>query len=201
MKAAHRPDIFVFSQFDPARDLDFNGYVLVREGGNVVVDPVPMTEHDLEHLRKLGGAKWVVITNSDHVRASVEVATQFGAQICGPVAESDDFPVQCARWLDDGDELVPGVHVMAVYGSKTPGELVLRVDDTTLITGDLLRAPVGGSLTLLPDAKLRDRGAALTSVRRFADHPEIDAVLVGDGWPVFTGGHAALKRLVDERSG
>src|SRR5690606_19165462 len=126
--------------------------------------PVAMSDHDLAHLRDLGGAKWIVITNSDHVRASAELARALGAELCGPAGERADFPLACTRWLDDDEELVPGVAVLRMRGSKTPGELALYVDGTTLVTGDLVRAPIGGSLAMLPDAKLRDRDAALASV-------------------------------------
>lgn len=60
---------------------------------------------------------------------------------------------------------------------------------------DLIRGQRGGALNTLPDAKLRDRGAAVRSVRELAQRPSIVAVLVGDGWPVFREGHARLREL------
>ncbi len=197
MKVAHRPDMFVWSRFDEARNLDFHGYLLMRAGGNVLVDPLPMSEHDAAHLQRLGGATWIVVTNSDHVRAAAELAARLEARIAGPAGEQAGFPIACERWLADDEVLVPGIRVLALDGSKTPGELALVVDDTTLVCGDLVRAHVGGQLTLLPDAKLGDRGAAIASLRRLVELPGIDAVLVGDGWPVFTGGHACLAELLE----
>jgi hypothetical protein len=47
----------------------------------------------------------------------------------------------------------------------------------------------------LPDAKLVDRARAIESVRRLAALDTIEAVLVGDGWPVFRDGHRALSEL------
>jgi len=85
---------------------------------------------------------------------------------------------------------------LELHGSKTPDELAFLVEDTTLLTGDLLRGQVGGRLNLLPDAKLKDAARARASVRGLLARTRIDAVLVGDGWPVFRGGHAALKELV-----
>ncbi|HEX4477133.1 MAG TPA: hypothetical protein VH142_18710, partial [Polyangiaceae bacterium] len=77
-----------------------------------------------------------------------------------------------------------------------PGELALVLDGTTLITGDLVRAHSGGALTLLPDAKLADRALAIDSLRRLVALDAIDAVLPGDGWPVFRGGHQVLSELL-----
>ena len=95
--------------------------------------------------------------------------------------------------------MVPGLRVVELHGSKTPGELALILEDTTLITGDLIRGHVLGQLNLLPDPKLGDRGAAFESVRKLAALAKIEAVLVGDGWPLGRDGHARLGELVEPR--
>lgn len=195
MKALHRPDLFGWSAFDQDRDVDFNGVAWVAHGGTVLVDPMPMGSHDVAHLLGLGPVGWIVITNSDHTRAASELAAITGARIAGPAGEQADFPLSCDAWLADGDVLVPGLVALAMAGSKTPGELVLQVEGDTLITGDLVRAHRAGSLMMLPDPKLRDRAAAVASVRRLAALPGTRAVLVGDGWPVFHDGQARLQEL------
>lgn len=197
MKLLHRPDLFAWSQFDEARNLDFHSVAWIRVDGNVLVDPLPMSAHDLAHLGALGGARVIVITNSDHTRAAGELAARFGATLCGPAAEREGFPLGCTHWLSDGDELAPGLRAHTLDGSKTPGELALVLEQTTLITGDLIRGHVAGRLNLLPDAKLRDRAQAQASIARLArEYPRLDAVLVGDGWPVFRDGLARLHDLL-----
>jgi glyoxylase-like metal-dependent hydrolase (beta-lactamase superfamily II) len=196
MKALHRGDLFGWSRFDEQRNLDFHSVAWIRPGGNVLVDPLEMSAHDLLHLNSLGGASFVVVTNRDHLRAASTLADALGAALLGPAAERETLPADCERWLTDGDEIVPGLMVLEMHGSKTPGELALLLEETTLITGDLVRAHRAGRLNLLPDAKLADREKALASVRRLLDFSRIDAVLVGDGWPVFREGHARLSELV-----
>jgi len=198
MKRLHRPDLFTWSCFDESRDIDFNSVAWIRPGGNVLIDPLPLGDHDRAHLERLGGAALVIVTNSDHTRAAQAIAQQFGAALQGPRAERDGFAFPCERWLGDGDEPVPGLRVFELHGSKTPGELALVLEGTTLITGDLVRAHAAGTLHLLPEAKLADRARAIASVKRIADTcPQIDAVLVGDGWPLFHGGARALAALGD----
>jgi hypothetical protein len=200
MKKLHRADLYNFSRFDESRNIDFHGLLWVRQGGNVAVDPLPLSPHDERHLAELGGAALVIITNSDHVRDVVRFAEITGARVLGPRAERNTFPVACSGWLGDGDEPVPGLSVIELSGSKTPGELALLIagaDAPTLVTGDLIRAHQGGSLNLLPDAKLSDRLQALASVRRLCDLGEIEAVLPGDGWPVFRDGTRALRELAE----
>lgn len=196
MKRLHRPDLYCWSVFQEQQELDFNGFAWVRGADNVLIDPMPMSAHDLDELRRLGGASLIVLTNSFHVRAAGELAAALGARIAGPVAERGGFPIDCDRWIEDGEELLPGLVAVALEGSKTPGELALVLDDTTLIAGDLVRGHRGGSLNLLPEAKLKDPRAARASVRALAQkHPRLDAVLVGDGWCYFGAGAAELRRI------
>lgn len=196
MKQLHRDDLYGWSGFDEARNIDFNGVLWVRDGGNVLIDPMPMSEHDREHLDQLGGAAWIVVTNSDHIRDAVELSASTGAQLAGPAAEEGEMGISCDRWLADGDTLVEGLAVLALDGSKTPGELALVLEGTTLITGDLVRAHRPERLMMLPEAKLSDPAAARRSVARLAALADIEAVLVGDGWPIFRGGGARLAELV-----
>lgn len=196
MKSLHRPDLYSWSAFDPERNVDFNGIAWIQAEGNVLIDPMPLSEHDWQHLISLGGASWIVITNSDHIRASQEIADRTQAQIAAPLAERATFPLRCDRWLSDGDVVVPGPQVISLNGSKTPGELALLLEDTTLITGDLVRAHRAGSLMLLPDAKLTNRIDAIASVQRLAQLSQVETVLVGDGWSVFRQGHDRLQKLI-----
>src|ERR1044071_2006147 len=196
MKTLHRSSLFGWSVFDESRNIDFNSVLWKHEDGNVVVDPLPLTAHDEAHLRALGGARLVVITNSDHVRAARALADLTGARILGPGAEREAFPIVCDDWLGEGDEPAPRLRIMELDRSMTPGELALLLAGHTLVTGDLVRAHQGGRLNLLPDAKLKDRARAVASVRRLAALPSVEAVLVGDGWPIFHDGKRALEELV-----
>ncbi|MDM9383732.1 MBL fold metallo-hydrolase [Chlorogloeopsis sp. ULAP01] len=200
MKLLHRSDLYGWSSFDEERNVDFNSVAWIRPQGNIVIDPLRLSIYDWKHLNSLGGASWIVITNSDHVRAAKQIANSFSAKIAGPIAEKDYFPIKCDRWLGEGDELVPGLQILELHGSKTPGELALLLEKTTLITGDLVRAHKGGSLMILPDAKLSNQVEAIASVQRLAKMKEIEAVLVGDGWSVFRDGNLVLQELTDKIS-
>jgi hypothetical protein len=197
MRRLHRPDLFGWSTHDPTQRVDFNGLVWTREGGNVVVDPVPLSPEDARHLAELGGAAFIVLTNSAHVRGAPELAARTGARLLGPAGEREAFPIPCERWLSDGEEPFPGLVVRELDGSKTPGELALVLEDTTAIFGDLVRAHAAGALMLLRPEKLRDPARALASVRRVrALHPRVEHVLVGDGWSAFRNGGALLDELL-----
>jgi glyoxylase-like metal-dependent hydrolase (beta-lactamase superfamily II) len=195
MKQLHRKDLFGWSEFNPERNLDFNSVLWVREAGNVLIDPLPLSAHDQNHLRQLGGARFIVITNSDHCRDAFHIANVTGAIVYGPASEQANFPLTCEHWLHDKQVIVPGLVAYEMYGSKTQGELALVLEQSTLITGDLIRGHLGGELCILPAAKLADAEKAKQSVKRLAAMPDIKTVLVGDGWPLFNQGGEALKVL------
>jgi Metallo-beta-lactamase superfamily len=203
MKSLHRPDLYSWSCFNPARNIDFNGFAWIRPEGNILIDPVALSNHDWNHLESLGGVVWIILTNSDHLRSAKEIANQTYAKIAVPAGEKEYFPILCDaygdgsyRWLTDGEEFVPGLKVIEMQGSKTPGELALLLEETTLITGDLVRSHKAGTLTMLPDEKLMNREQAVASIRRLAGLEKVEAVLVGDGWSVFRDGRERLQELV-----
>jgi glyoxylase-like metal-dependent hydrolase (beta-lactamase superfamily II) len=198
MKRLHRKDLWCWSVFNERLNIDFNGFVWTRAEGNVVIDPLPMGAHDRAHLAKLGGAAWIVVTNRDHVRGARELAAEFGAKIAGPAAERADFPLPCDAWLSEREPLFDW-RVYEMEGSKTPGELALLIDHSTLVTGDLVRANRPGSLMMLhPDQGLKNAAAARESISRLAVLPHLEAVLVGDGWCLFADCHEALRALTEE---
>jgi hypothetical protein len=195
MKLLHRPDMYAWSVFDRDRNMDFNSCVWIHPAGNILIDPLALSDYNFDRLNSFGGAAWIIITNSDHIRAAKGIAHVTGAKIAAPLGEQETFPIACNSWLMDGDELVPGLQVFALSGSKTSGELALLIEGKTLITGDLIRAPKAGSLTILPDNKLSHKADAVASVRRIAAIDSIETVLVGDGWSIFRNGSDRLKEL------
>lgn len=198
MKRLHRRDLYCWSVFNERLDIDFNSFAWVHERGNVLVDPLPLSPHDRKHLEDLGGAAWIVLTNSYHVRAAKELAAELGCRIAGPAAEQNAFPISCDRWLKEGDEVHPGLRVLELEGSKTPGELALVLEDTTLISGDLLRSHRAGELMLLRQEQgLKDAAKAVASLRKALSLPRLEALLMGDGWCVFRDGRSLLEEFLN----
>jgi glyoxylase-like metal-dependent hydrolase (beta-lactamase superfamily II) len=201
MKSLHRKDLFGWSEFNEERNVDFNSVLWTRSGGNVVVDPLALSMHDHRHFEALGGAEIIVVTNSDHTRCAEELKAMCGATLVGPKKEQADFPIACDRWVGEGDEIVPGLVVIEMDGSKTPGELTLLLEESTLIASDLVRAHRAGRLNTLPKEKIQSRERAVASIERLLEWKKIDAVLVGDGFSVYRDGYRRLEELVAELKG
>lgn len=201
MKALHTPKLYSWSSLDETRNIDFNGTLWQSRTGNVVFDPMPLTAHNQKRLQELGGADYVIISNSDHIRAAEAVCKLTGAQLCAPVAEQAIFRerlpelTDSAIWLGEGDEPMDGLKVFELHGSKTLGELAFLIEGHTLLCGDLIRAHSANTLMILPDGKLNDKASAIHSLSKLAEIQTIEHVLVGDGWPIFNRGHQALQEL------
>ena len=56
MKRVMFDDLYTWSVFNEEKQFDFNGYLWVREQGNILIDPVPMSARDAAQLDALGGA-------------------------------------------------------------------------------------------------------------------------------------------------
>jgi len=162
VKQLHRSDLFNWSEFNEERNIDFNGTLWLSPAGNVLIDPVTLTEHDINHLESLGGAAHVIITNSDHVRDAAKILLITGAKCWGPAAEKEDFPISCDGWLSEEEQPIKGIEVFCLNGSKTPGELALLIDNKTLVTGDLIRSHEGGHLRILPEENCKTASLRLS---------------------------------------
>lgn len=204
MKSLHRRDLYAWSAFDTTRNVDFNGTFWQRDKGNIAIDPMPLSEHDRDHVAQLGGLSWVLLTNADHVRDTAAIAQRFAAQIAAPSLERDAPQLRdldIAHWLEPNEVLPCGIRCIPMAGSKgLAGELAfLLPEKDTLICGDLIRGQRAGSLNLLPDGKLTDKEASLAAVRDLIQLSSLQSIIVGDGQSTFRNAPSRLTELLNSR--
>ena len=125
MKQLTFNDIYSWSIFSEMRQVDFNGHLWVRPEGNILIDPVPMIDSDLNQLDKLGGASLIVLTNSDHEREAEFFRKRTGANIVIHEADAEALEVAADRQIIDGEEIVPGLRAIHLRYGKSPGEIAL----------------------------------------------------------------------------
>jgi uncharacterized cupin superfamily protein len=174
--------LFIWSAWQPGPSVFFNSCFVEAEGGNLIVDPLPLSDVDAAQIDEHGGAAWIVVTNRDHERDAKNVAARFGAKIAASEADAPLLGIPVDRTLKDGDELCGG-RVLTFDGLKTAGEIALHFGaKMTAVVGDALWGDVAGKLRLGP--KLADAGRAALSLRRLAAaRPE--HLLIGDGQCIF----------------
>jgi uncharacterized cupin superfamily protein/glyoxylase-like metal-dependent hydrolase (beta-lactamase superfamily II) len=175
--------------------------LLMRDGGNVAVDPLPLSDDDVRAIEQLGGVQTIVITNRDHVRGARELRDRFHARIVTSQTEAPLLDFAPDGTFKGGDEITPGVIAIPLQGAKTPGEVALFVPELrAAICGDALIGKPAGALSLMANEKLADPAALVRSLRELWAL-QLEALLLGDGMPVLRGADDVLGAFLEARGG
>jgi glyoxylase-like metal-dependent hydrolase (beta-lactamase superfamily II)/ferredoxin len=111
-------------------------YLVVREGGNVLIDSPRFAAPLVRRLEELGGVRSMFLTHRDDVADHARFRERFG---CERIIHRDDAVIEAEVMLDGDRVLAPGLRVIHLPG-HTRGSCALLVDDTYLFTGDHLWA-------------------------------------------------------------
>ena len=194
------PGIEHWSGIHPGHGMLVHSHYLTRQ--RAAIDPVG-ADGLIDALRAAGGVEQVVLSNRHHLRASEEIAAEFGAAIRVPRAGLHDFegpgtPEVIA--YDWGDEVVEGVIAYEV-GSLAPddGALHISVGPGALSLADSVMSDDDG-LGFVPDGLMDDpprtKEGLLEAFRRLLDL-EFDVLLMAHGAPLPAGGRAALAAFTE----
>jgi hypothetical protein len=203
MKSTRLEGIRYWGQYQPDRRIDFNGFHWQSPAGGVLIDPMPLDGDQLEELRGLGGAAWILVTSKEHLRAAPELREALGARLLAPAEERERLGEAAAEvdgWFSRTEDLPPELaqhlEVIPLHGGKSPMEPAFYLKALqALYFADLVRSHASGALRLLPEEKIRDRAEVLVSLREVADLP-VEAVLLGDGDGIYRGAEEALRELL-----
>jgi uncharacterized cupin superfamily protein/glyoxylase-like metal-dependent hydrolase (beta-lactamase superfamily II) len=148
MKKTTLDGLHLWSAFQPDRGIDFNGFFWIRpDGGNVLIDPLPLTDAETAFIRQKGGVRWILITNADHWRAADAVRVAFRAEVYAPAPDRARLERENRRpdqWYD-GSGGLPAVlreevQVLPIRGGKTPSEMAFYLKSLrALVFGDIVR--------------------------------------------------------------
>jgi glyoxylase-like metal-dependent hydrolase (beta-lactamase superfamily II) len=192
------PGVLTWPWFSERHGYDFNGTLVLHEGGNLCIDPVQPDEAVLDRLVKEGVAR-ILITNRNHVRAANAVRERTGAATAIHPADAAHAREQGAE-IDAELAVGQSVGPFRIVGAagKSPGEIALHDPERRLlIVGDAVIGNPPGRLSLLSERVMDDPARLRASVRRLLEL-DFDAVLVGDGVPIREGGRERLRELVAE---
>jgi uncharacterized cupin superfamily protein len=195
------PGAWMWSAWQPDRGMCFNSYLFETNAGTVAVDPLPLGDSELEWIASKGGVKTIVLTNRDHRRGAGQLRERFGARILAHETEAPLFDLPPDGTFADGDEVFPGAFALALPHGKTPGEIALHLPGLrAAVIGDALIGAPAGRLSLLSDEKLENPKRLLLELRRLWGL-QLEALLLGDGQPIFEGADAILAHLLESRGG
>ncbi len=124
--------------FNSRKSFGGNSYLLLREGGNWLIDSPKFLSTLVRKFEELGGISTIFLTHEDDVADADRYAAHFHAQ---RVIHRKELAAQPdAEIVIDGEspvELSPGVLVIPTPG-HTEGHCCLLVDQRFLLTGDHL---------------------------------------------------------------
>lgn len=201
MKRTRLEGLYFWGRYQPDRQLDFNGFFWARPDGGILFDPMEMDAGEAEVFEALGGARHVVLTNFDHLRATAELKEARGLEVWAPQAELVRFGdavgvVDHAYTAETGFPDPFGIRAFELSGGKSDVEMALYLEPLhALLFGDAVRSHAAGTLQLLPEPKLRDRRRLVTDLSPLATLP-LEAVLLGDGESLFFRAEEAFQEFV-----
>jgi glyoxylase-like metal-dependent hydrolase (beta-lactamase superfamily II)/ferredoxin len=111
-------------------------YLIVRPGGNVLVDSPRFTEPLVRRLEALGGLRWMFLTHQDDVADHLKFRERFGCERIMHV-EDAGFPVERPVEGLDPVRLADDLLILPTPG-HTAGHLTLLHLDKYLFSGDHL---------------------------------------------------------------
>ena len=190
-------DILTWPWFSEPHGYNFNGHLVRNPDGNICIDPVELTEDDMDTLIGEGVAR-IILTNRNHSRAANRVRTGTGARTVIHADDADHARSQETE-LDDALEVGGTVGPFEVVNAsgKSPGEVALLWPERgILIVGDAIIGNPQGQCGLLPERVMDDPARLRSSVRKFLEL-DFDILLVGDGDPILQDAKARLKELVE----
>ena len=99
------PNLMIWHAYDPSVKADLFSTAILTPHGNFLIDPIPLAKSALRNLRQIGQLAGIVVTNSNHQRASTQFAERFSVPL---FAHRDSFPNEQPlkfNELADGDQL------------------------------------------------------------------------------------------------
>lgn len=177
------PDV-LHCGFHAASSYGAASWLLLRPGGNVLIDSPRFNAPLVRRIEALGGVRWMFLTHRDDVADHQKFRDHFGCErIIHRAEASATGPVE--RWVD-GDATVlldDDLEIIPTPG-HTRGSACLRYRDEVLFSGDTLAwSPMRGHVIAFRDACWYDWTVLQRSVARLADHP-FSWLLPGHGAPV-----------------
>lgn len=189
-------DLFFWQAYDPKVKADLFSNALFTPGGLLIVDPIPLAEVALHELVQIAPVIGIIVTNSNHTRASLEFAKQFSTPL---FAHRDGLNEEKGPFteVNNGDKICAYVDVIAIAGAPR-GEIALHCpsNDGTLIIGDALINFEPRGFCLLPKKYCSDEKEMRRSLRRLLAYKS-ERMLFAHGTPIMSAATARLQQLLD----
>jgi glyoxylase-like metal-dependent hydrolase (beta-lactamase superfamily II) len=190
-------NIAIWHGYDSAVKAELYSTCLGMSGGTYFIDPIPLVSEALDELIGSNCVAGIIITNSNHHRASAKFAEKFSVPLFG---RTEAFPNKAARELKrvtDEDEICEGLRAIGIEGAGD-GEIALHYapDGGTFIIGDALINFEPYGFMFLPAKYCSNQKQMRRSLRKLLAY-KAERILFAHGTPILSGAGERLERLLD----
>jgi Metallo-beta-lactamase superfamily len=186
-----RPGLAFWQAYDPAVKTDLCCCAFETPGGIVFCDPVPLAPDALDELLAGRAPVAILLTNANHERNAVPLATRFGIDIWAHSTARGQVPA--TRWFEEGETLF-GAETISLDGFAT-GETAFHLNDL-LILGDALINVAPYGFSVLPDKYCEDPKRARESLKKLL-HFHAEVLTFAHGLPIVSQGSERLAGLLE----
>jgi glyoxylase-like metal-dependent hydrolase (beta-lactamase superfamily II) len=191
------PYLALWQSYDPAVKAELYSTCLLTSDGACLIDPIPLESEALDELVGSARVAGIIVTSSNHDRASSRFAEKFSVPI---FARRDAFPDKTPdefTSVTDGDEICDELRVIGIQGAAV-GEIVLHYSPGggTLIVGDALINFEPYGFTFLPAKYCSNEKEMRRSLRKLLDY-QAERMFFAHGMPILSGASERLQRLLD----
>ena len=191
------PGLWIWQGYDSAIKSDLFSTAIRSADGLHIVDPIPLSEDQLEELSRLDSVSGIIVTNANHQRSACTYSDQFSVPIFAhPAAFPESKPGQLNETTGNatiGNDL----EVIEIEGAAA-GEIALYQPSGrgTLIVGDALINFEPYGFTFLPRKYCQNEKRMRHSLHQLLSRPA-ERILFAHGTPILSGATARLQQLLE----
>jgi hypothetical protein len=194
-------NIAIWHDYDSSVKAELCSTCLRTSGGTYFIDPIPLVSEALDELIGSNCVAGIIITNSNHHRASAKFAEKFSVPLFG---RTEAIPNKAARELKrvtDEDEISEGLRAISIEGAGA-GEIALHYapDGGTFIIGDALINFEPYGFTLLPARYCSNQKQMRRSLRKLLAY-KAERMLFAHGLPILSAASERLRGLLESPNG
>lgn len=194
-------NIAVWHGYDSALKAELYSTCLGTSGGTYFIDPIPLVSEALDELIGSNSVTGIIVTNSNHHRASAKFAEKFSVPLFG---RTEAFPNKAARErkrVTDEEEISEGLRAIGIEGAAD-GEIALHYapDGGTLIIGDALINFEPYGFMFLPAKYCSNQKQMRRSLRKLLDY-KAERMLFAHGAPILAAATERLRGLLESPNG
>ena len=203
------PQLFTWAEIHGAsrnQRYNWNSFLVQDESNSVrvLIDPLPLSESEIQHIDELGGPTHLIPTCTYHERCLTQFKQKWGCQVLLHENQVPEAEFAVDDTFADRDVLWDLVEVVRVPDVRHHEEVCfyLRSHGGAFIIGDLLSG--GRKDSSIPDGEvgfnapeyLVDLDTARLSLRMLL-HFDFDLMCFGHGSPVVRGAKEVLRQFIE----